>query len=234
MKNQRGFLSVGILIAIVLGLIVVGGGAYYVMYVMQQNSPSQTVSENFDDLQQLPTNNQPQTQPTTNTPTQTQTSVPNTTLATFSDARVSYTFKYPNKYRADVFDYGTNSNEVCIVGVSVKNPQGCWMQFRTSPSSEVSAQMAIDNALAGVNEAFEQEALREGQSIPAWRRHVANATVGNVAAKSIIDTARDGKQYLVSIVVERGGRTYIFSPGTAINSPEHKEFSDIMASVSFR
>ncbi len=39
MKNQQGFVSVAILIAIVLGLIVVGGGAYY---VMQKNSPSST------------------------------------------------------------------------------------------------------------------------------------------------------------------------------------------------
>lgn len=52
MKTQRGFVSAAVLIAIMLGLVVVGGGAYY---VVQQNSPSQTASENFDDLQQSPT-----------------------------------------------------------------------------------------------------------------------------------------------------------------------------------
>lgn len=49
MYIQRGFVTAGILIAIVLGLIIVGGGAYF---VMQSN---QTVSENFGDSQQLPT-----------------------------------------------------------------------------------------------------------------------------------------------------------------------------------
>lgn len=65
MHNQRGFVSAAVLIAIVLGLIVVGGGAYY---VVQQQAPTQTASENFDDLQQLTTsNNQAQTQTKTNT-----------------------------------------------------------------------------------------------------------------------------------------------------------------------
>src|SRR3989344_200202 len=71
MKTQRGFVSAAVLIAIVLGLIVVGGGAYY---VMQPQSPSSTLSENnLDSLGTLPTtNNQAQqTQTTTNTPIQT-------------------------------------------------------------------------------------------------------------------------------------------------------------------
>ena len=51
MKNQRGFISV--LIAILVGLAVLGGGAYY---VVQQQTPTQTTTENFDNLQKLPTN----------------------------------------------------------------------------------------------------------------------------------------------------------------------------------
>jgi len=48
MHNQRGFIGFGVLIAIVVGLIVAGGGAYY---VVQQRAPTQTVSENSDNLQ---------------------------------------------------------------------------------------------------------------------------------------------------------------------------------------
>jgi len=231
MRLQEGFIGLPVLVAILLGLVVVGGGAYF---VMQQSTSSQTGSENFDTVQTLPTTNiEPQTQPTTNTPAQTQTSVPNTTLVIFSDSRVSYTFKYPNKYRADVFDYGTNSNEVCIVGASVKNPQGCWMQFRTGITSELfSEQKVIDEALS-VNVVYEQEAVREGEFVPAIRRHVTNTTVGNIAAKGIVSTARDGKQNLINVVVDRGSLTYVFSSGAVIGSPEHKEFLDIMNSVSF-
>ncbi len=65
MQNQRGFVSAALLIAIVLGLIVVGGGAYYVVH---QQSPSQTASENLDNLQALPlsttSGNQPSPQGT--------------------------------------------------------------------------------------------------------------------------------------------------------------------------
>lgn len=68
MKNQKGFVSAGILIAIVLGLIVVGGGAYF---VMQQNSLSPTPSEN--NLNTLPTTPS-QTTGTTANPAPTQTS----------------------------------------------------------------------------------------------------------------------------------------------------------------
>src|SRR3989344_5868416 len=68
MQNQRGFIGVGLLIAIILGIAVLGGGAYY---VMQQQAPTQTASENFDNVQALPTTNNQQTQTTTNTPVQT-------------------------------------------------------------------------------------------------------------------------------------------------------------------
>ena len=60
MQNQRGFVGVGVLIAIVLGVIVVGGGAYFVMH---QQAPSQPSTNNFDNTQTLPTtNNQTQKQ----------------------------------------------------------------------------------------------------------------------------------------------------------------------------
>ncbi len=61
MKNQQGSVSTGILIAIILAIVVLGGGAYF---VMQSNQSSQTASEN--NLDTLPT-----TQTTTQTPTKT-------------------------------------------------------------------------------------------------------------------------------------------------------------------
>lgn len=77
MQNQRGFVGFGVLIAVLIGLVVLGGGAYY---VVNQQPTSQTATEDFDNLQQLPmTNNQEQTQSNTNpvktTPTQNPTTV---------------------------------------------------------------------------------------------------------------------------------------------------------------
>lgn len=53
MQNQRGFIGLPVLIAILLGIVVLGGGAYY---VVQQQTPTQTASDNLDNLQTLPTN----------------------------------------------------------------------------------------------------------------------------------------------------------------------------------
>ena len=62
MRKQHGFIGVGFLVAIILGAVVLGGGAYF---VVSQQSTSQTVSENVDSMQTLPATNT-QTQATTN------------------------------------------------------------------------------------------------------------------------------------------------------------------------
>src|SRR3989338_11402096 len=91
MRNQRGFVSAAVLIAIALGLLVVGGGAYYV--VRQQSTP-QTSSDNFDNLQQLqsgnvaPTN-QPAVSQTSNTSTRLTFSYKNDKFA-LGDAHTDY------------------------------------------------------------------------------------------------------------------------------------------------
>ena len=102
MQNQRGFVSAAVLIAIILGIIVLGGGAYFVMH----QSPSQITSDNFDNVQTLPTNNNQtqQTQATTNTPAQTTTSqnqnnVPVATqttsnLKTYSNSQYGFSAQY--------------------------------------------------------------------------------------------------------------------------------------------
>ena len=93
MKSQKGFAPANVLIAIVLGLIVVGGGTYY---VAQQQAPTQTASENFDNLQQLPTTNNQMQQipPTTKTPAQTQTSPSETFTATPNSGTAPLTVRF--------------------------------------------------------------------------------------------------------------------------------------------
>ena len=86
MQNQRGFVGVGVLIAIILAVVVLGGGAYY---FVQQQAPTQTATENFDNVQTLPTTNTQtspvqKTQTNTNTQTQITNQASNTSQATFS------------------------------------------------------------------------------------------------------------------------------------------------------
>lgn len=102
MQNQRGFVSAAVLIAIVLGLIVVGGGAYF---VMQKQTPSQNTSENFDNVPTLPTTNTRPT-PSATTPPKTTTTTPAPKPAvsdpsiagwqTYQDKKYGYEFKYPD------------------------------------------------------------------------------------------------------------------------------------------
>jgi len=108
MQNQRGFIGVGFLIAILIGVAVLGGGAYY---VVNQQAPSQTAKENFDSVQTLPTtNNQTQQiQPTTKTPAQTQTSLSETFAATPTSGTAPLTVRFTqtalDDWRAYI-DYG--------------------------------------------------------------------------------------------------------------------------------
>src|SRR3989344_3731959 len=78
MHNQRGFIGIGVLIAILVGVSILGGGAYY---LVEQQTSSQTASQNE---QPLPTTNpQAQTQTTTKPPartTPTQNSASQTTV----------------------------------------------------------------------------------------------------------------------------------------------------------
>lgn len=67
MKNQQGFVSAGILIAIVLGLVVLGGGAYY---VIQPHSSSPNPPESS--LDALPTVSTQTTETTATDPAPTQ------------------------------------------------------------------------------------------------------------------------------------------------------------------
>jgi hypothetical protein len=76
MKNPKGFISIGILIAIILGVVIVGSGAYY---VMQQSSSSQ------ESTNTPPTSNTPPV--TTKQNTQTPTTPSNTAPALACDIK---------------------------------------------------------------------------------------------------------------------------------------------------
>jgi type II secretory pathway pseudopilin PulG len=95
MQNQRGFVGVGVLIAILVGLAVLGGGAYY---VLQQQAPTQATSDNFDNLQQLPAYAQTQQKQVT-TNTQIETSTPKPSLKKFT-SESGFQFQYPSAWTA--------------------------------------------------------------------------------------------------------------------------------------
>src|SRR3989344_3617503 len=95
MQMQRGFIGIGLLMAIILGVIVLGGGAYFVM----QQTPSQTASENYPNIS---TQQQTQAQgQTTDVPTQTTPTQPSGTSSTWQTYRSSYGFQiqYPQGWK---------------------------------------------------------------------------------------------------------------------------------------
>ena len=124
MQNQRGFVGFGVLLAILIGIVVLGGGAYY---VVQQQAPTQTASDNFDNVQTLPTtNNQQQTQTTTNAPVQT---TPNQNPAT---AAGKITITFPAK--GDILRTGSiytvkwtgqSNSDQTLVALKAIDPM-CW------------------------------------------------------------------------------------------------------------
>jgi len=120
MDVRRGFISLGILLAILVGLAVVGGGAYY---VGQQNAPSQTASEdNLDTLQVLSTtNNSPET--TVNTPTQS------------NAVRVGWK-RYENKEIGIAFEYPESWGEI-----SVNREKGCMYENTQYYGEKVASEM---------------------------------------------------------------------------------------------
>jgi hypothetical protein len=68
MHTQRGFIGIGMLIAILAGIAIIGGGAYY---VVRQQAVLQTPSENLDNVQTLSTNSTTSQQTKTNASTDT-------------------------------------------------------------------------------------------------------------------------------------------------------------------
>ena len=93
MQNQRGFVGVGVLIAILVGVAVLGSGAYY---IVRQASPSRRVSENSDSLQNSSAKTSgSNTQPFSAEPSQ----IPNRETANwkvYTDTQYGFSFKYPS------------------------------------------------------------------------------------------------------------------------------------------
>jgi hypothetical protein len=108
MKNHKGFAALSVLIAIVLGLIVIGGGAYFVTH---QNSTPQ-VSQNYPDVS---TQQQPRTvqvAQTADTPVSTNSSIPTCTFTatpTYISVGQTYTLTWTSKNAtaASIMEEGT-------------------------------------------------------------------------------------------------------------------------------
>src|SRR3989344_1967779 len=108
MRLQRGFIGLPILLTIVLGLVVIGGGMYF---IVQQNSPSKTVTD-LGNLNTLPTTNNQIQQPAGNTPTNADpadsSSLP---LKTYTNAKWGYSIKYPT-------DWSVGKEEIILDSVN--------------------------------------------------------------------------------------------------------------------
>lgn len=108
MHNQRGFVGVSVLIAIVLGLIVVGGGAYYVTHPQTSSQiPPETVSGNPDLEQNGATQNNP-------------------TLVqwkTYSSKEYGFSVNYPSDWRVNdqSYTYQGERNMSVEISSSVRN-----------------------------------------------------------------------------------------------------------------
>ena len=47
MKNNKGFIGIGLIIAIIVGAFAIGGGAYYVGKVSKTTEPTKVEENNF-------------------------------------------------------------------------------------------------------------------------------------------------------------------------------------------
>lgn len=92
MKNlQKGFIGLPVLIAIVLGIIVLGGGTYF---FMQQQSSSQVSPTSNSQSQQQPS------QPTTSITPSSVSTKEISNLKTYRNEKYGYSFNYPKSYSA--------------------------------------------------------------------------------------------------------------------------------------
>jgi hypothetical protein len=96
MQIQRGFVGVGVLIAILVGLVVLGGGTYY---VVQQQLPPHTALDT-ENLNTLSIKGNQVQQPVNNKLVETATLVDSSSvqLKTYTNAKWGYDIKYPTDW----------------------------------------------------------------------------------------------------------------------------------------
>lgn len=119
MQNQRGFIGVGVLIAILVGVAVIGGGIYY---VVNQQPTTQTATENFNDIQTSPTtnkNNEP-IQPAANN---VKSQIPTPTKISFTAPIAGAVLKVGGTYAASWT--GQSSSDQTMIILKAADPS-CW------------------------------------------------------------------------------------------------------------
>ena len=120
MQNQRGFIGVGVFIAILVGLALLGGGAYYVTHQQtalqiasenQQNNvlPDNTLPTKNNTASNQPSNIQPV--PSATTPTSNNT----VSWKTYTNEKLGLEFKYPPTFTVETVDgYGPGNEDVAL------------------------------------------------------------------------------------------------------------------------
>ncbi len=98
MKTQQRYIRIGILIAAILTLIVIGSGAYFVMH---QNSRSAAFSEEIFDDSQTPSTTSDHAQPIVQPSVAASTSSPAIHLKTYTNAKFGYSIQYPDGWIVD-------------------------------------------------------------------------------------------------------------------------------------
>lgn len=98
MKTRQRFTRVGILIATILILAIIGSGAYFVMH---QNSRSATSSEESLGDSQTPSTTSNQILPIEQQSAATSTSSPAIHLKTYTNAKFGYSIQYPDGWIVD-------------------------------------------------------------------------------------------------------------------------------------
>lgn len=98
MKAQRRFIRIGILIAAVLALTIIGSGTYFVMH---QNSLSTISSEESLSESQTPSRTDDQATQIEQSSIAASTSSPTIHLKTYTNAKFGYSIQYPNGWIVD-------------------------------------------------------------------------------------------------------------------------------------
>ncbi len=216
MQNQRGFIGIGVLIAIILGLAVVGGGAYFV--VQQKSSPqTATDTENLnvpfvaDNKVQQQTNNRSSENVTTT----------NSTLAqwkTYTNSKHGFSIQYPGN-RDWVPQELADTAQAFAVFIGLPNRN----------ASNIHLTVSILNKDAYIN--VSTLVAAKGRSLIDRKESRENITINGVPALLVTvagTTSSDDEpaKYVTekSVFIERNGKIYAIERDSRTDSADFMKF----------